>query len=100
MLSVVAVALWLNRIASVSDVLCTALGVVVFLDPWAVLWRGFWLSFSAGCDPVLHRRANDAAAARVCLALPTRCGRSVLDAGRLCASAHTPSTPSQSGWCR
>jgi len=47
MLIVVAVALWLNRIASVSHVLCTALGVVVLLDPWAVLWPGFWLSFGA-----------------------------------------------------
>ena len=47
MLIVVAVALWLNRIASVSHVLCTALGVVLLLDPWAVLWPGFWLSFGA-----------------------------------------------------
>lgn len=47
MLIVVAIALWLNRIASVSHVLCTALGVVVLLDPWAVLWPGFWLSFGA-----------------------------------------------------
>ena len=47
MLSVVAVALWLGRITSVSHVLCVALGVVVLLDPWAVLWPGFWLSFGA-----------------------------------------------------
>jgi competence protein ComEC len=47
MLMVVAAALWLNRIASVSHVLCAALGVVVLLDPWAVLWPGFWLSFGA-----------------------------------------------------
>jgi len=47
MLMVVAIALWLNRIASVSHVLCAALGVVVLLDPWAVLWPGFWLSFGA-----------------------------------------------------
>jgi competence protein ComEC len=31
----------------VSHVLCAALGVVVLLDPWAVLWPGFWLSFGA-----------------------------------------------------
>jgi competence protein ComEC len=31
----------------VSHVLCVALGVVVLLDPWAVLWPGFWLSFGA-----------------------------------------------------
>jgi competence protein ComEC len=47
MLSVVALALWLGRLAAVSHVLCTALGVVVLLDPWAVLWPGFWLSFGA-----------------------------------------------------
>jgi competence protein ComEC len=47
MLAVVAVALWTNRITSVSHILCNALGVVVLLDPWAVLWPGFWLSFGA-----------------------------------------------------
>ncbi|CAN5396454.1 DNA internalization-related competence protein ComEC/Rec2 [soil metagenome] len=47
MLIVVAAALWTGRITSVSHVLCMALGVVVVLDPWAVLWPGFWLSFSA-----------------------------------------------------
>jgi competence protein ComEC len=47
MLMVVAAALWLNRIAGVSHVLCVALGVVVVIDPWAVLWPGFWLSFGA-----------------------------------------------------
>lgn len=47
MLTVVAVALWFGRIASVSHVLCIALGVVVLLDPWAVLGPGFWLSFGA-----------------------------------------------------
>jgi competence protein ComEC len=47
MLSVVALALWLGRIASVSHVLCAALGIVVLLDPWAVLWPGYWLSFGA-----------------------------------------------------
>ena len=47
MLCVVAAALWMGRITSVSHILCTALGVVVLLDPWAVLWPGFWLSFGA-----------------------------------------------------
>lgn len=47
MLSVVALALWMGRITSVSHILCIALGVVVLLDPWAVLWPGFWLSFGA-----------------------------------------------------
>lgn len=47
MLSVVALALWGGRIASVSQVVCCALGAVVLLDPWAVLWPGFWLSFCA-----------------------------------------------------
>lgn len=47
MLSVVAAALWFGRIASVTHVLCAALGLVVLLDPWAMLWPGFWLSFAA-----------------------------------------------------
>ena len=47
MLSVVAAALWSGRITSVSHVLCVALAVVLLLDPWAVLWPGFWLSFGA-----------------------------------------------------
>lgn len=47
MLTVVALALWYGRIAHVSSILCLALGFVVLLDPWAVLWPGFWLSFSA-----------------------------------------------------
>ena len=47
MIAVVAAALWSGRIASVSHVMCAALGVVLLLDPWAVLWPGFWLSFGA-----------------------------------------------------
>lgn len=47
MLAVVALALWLGRLSSITHVLCAALGVVVLLDPWAVLWPGFWLSFGA-----------------------------------------------------
>lgn len=47
MLLVVALALWSGRLSSISHVLCIALGIVVLLDPWAVLWPGFWLSFSA-----------------------------------------------------
>ena len=47
MLAVVALALWTGRLTSVSHVLCLALGVVVLLDPWAVLAPGFWLSFGA-----------------------------------------------------
>ena len=47
MIAVVGAALWMDRIASVSHVLCIALGVVLLLDPWAVLWPGFWLSFGA-----------------------------------------------------
>jgi competence protein ComEC len=47
MLAVVALALWTGRLSSVTHVLCTALGVVLVLDPWAVLWPGFWLSFGA-----------------------------------------------------
>lgn len=47
MLMVVAVAMWMGRIASISHIACIALGLVLLLDPWAVLWPGFWLSF--GC---------------------------------------------------
>ena len=47
MVGVVALALWANRIGSVSRVLCLALLVVLLLDPWAVLAPGFWLSFGA-----------------------------------------------------
>src|SRR5690606_20997955 len=47
MLTVVAIALWQGRIASISHVLCLALGLVVLLSPWAVLGPGFWLSFGA-----------------------------------------------------
>ncbi len=47
MLSVVATASWYGRITSISHVLCLALGLVVLLDPWAVLGSGFWLSFAA-----------------------------------------------------
>lgn len=47
MLAVVAAAVWLGRIASSSHVLCLALGTVLLLDPWAMLWPGFWLSFGA-----------------------------------------------------
>ncbi len=47
MLAVVALALWCGRITSITYVLCLALGVVVVLDPWAVLGPGFWLSFGA-----------------------------------------------------
>jgi len=47
MLCVVAVAMWMGRIASVSHIAAIALGVVLLLDPWAVLAPGFWLSF--GC---------------------------------------------------
>jgi len=47
MLAVVAVAVWCGRIAASSHVLCLALGIVVLLDPWAMLWPGFWLSFCA-----------------------------------------------------
>ena len=47
MIWVVAAALWCARIDSVSHVLCLAALVVTVLDPWAVLWPGFWLSFCA-----------------------------------------------------
>ena len=47
MLTVMAAALWLNRIGSALGVLSVALLVVSVIDPWAVLAPGFWLSFGA-----------------------------------------------------
>ena len=47
MLSVVAAAVWFDRVSSASYVLCFALAAVLLVDPWAVLWPGFWLSFAA-----------------------------------------------------
>jgi competence protein ComEC len=47
MLLVVALAIWSGRISSFSYVLSMALWLVLLLDPWAVLWPGFWLSFGA-----------------------------------------------------
>ncbi|QGZ42831.1 competence protein ComEC [Pseudoduganella flava] len=47
MLAVVALAVWTDRATSVSHVLALAAGIVVLLDPWAVMWPGFWLSFGA-----------------------------------------------------
>jgi competence protein ComEC len=76
MLMVVAAALWLNRIASVSHVLCTALGVVVLLDPWAVLWPGFWLSFGA-----------------VVVILYSTVGRTTPSPTRFSSGAHGPQAP-------
>ncbi|OWY29788.1 DNA internalization-related competence protein ComEC/Rec2 [Herbaspirillum robiniae] len=47
MLVVVGIAFWRGRILRVSVVLCLALGLVLLLDPWSLLWPGFWLSFGA-----------------------------------------------------
>jgi competence protein ComEC len=47
MLCVVGMAMWMGRLSNVTHVLCLALGAVLVLDPWAVLWPGFWLSFGA-----------------------------------------------------
>ncbi|SIR71013.1 competence protein ComEC [Janthinobacterium sp. TND4EL3] len=62
MLLVVALALWLGRITSMDHILCLALGAVVLLDPWAVLWPGFWLSFGAVAT-ILYATAGRTAAA-------------------------------------
>ena len=47
MLSVAAIGLWIGRPGTASTVLAWALGVVLVLDPWAMLAPGFWLSFGA-----------------------------------------------------
>lgn len=47
MIGVVAFATWSGRLTSVSHIMCIALGLVLLIDPWSVLWPGFWLSFCA-----------------------------------------------------
>jgi competence protein ComEC len=47
MVTVVAVALWLDRTQSSTRVLAAALAIVLVLDPWAAVAPGFWLSFGA-----------------------------------------------------
>lgn len=47
MVGVVALSFWFNRANEPSRVLVLALGLVLLIDPWAVLEPGFWLSFSA-----------------------------------------------------
>lgn len=47
MLSVAAMALLSGKPVSASRTLALALGVVLLIDPWAVLAAGFWLSFGA-----------------------------------------------------
>jgi len=47
MVTVFAIALWSGRIAAPVRTLALALGVVLLIDPWAVLSPGFWLSFGA-----------------------------------------------------
>lgn len=47
MLSVVGLALLIQRTLPTRKVLAAALGLVLLLDPWAVLSAGFWLSFGA-----------------------------------------------------
>jgi len=47
MLMVFGVALWSARQFAITQVLALALLIVVFIDPWAVISAGFWLSFGA-----------------------------------------------------
>jgi competence protein ComEC len=47
MLAVVTAAQFAARLLPPSRVLATALLVVMIVDPWALLWPGFWLSFGA-----------------------------------------------------
>ena len=47
MLGAVAASLWLSRNIAPSQLLATALLVVLLLDPWSVMAPGFWLSFGA-----------------------------------------------------
>ena len=47
MVAIVAAALWSGQIATPWRTLALALAVIVFLDPWAMLAPGLWLSFGA-----------------------------------------------------
>ena len=47
MLATVAIALWSSRNIAPSQLLASALLVVLLFDPWSVLSAGFWLSFGA-----------------------------------------------------
>lgn len=47
MLVVIGVAYWTGRLMTISYVMLLALALVLLIDPWALLWPGFWLSFSA-----------------------------------------------------
>lgn len=47
MLAVAAIALWSGRSPPASVVLAWAAALALFLDPWAVMSPGFWLSFGA-----------------------------------------------------
>jgi competence protein ComEC len=47
MLAAVAATLWASRNIAPSQLLSSALMVVLLLDPWAVISPGFWLSFGA-----------------------------------------------------
>jgi len=47
MICVVTILMWTDRRTGVVHALLLALGAVLLVDPWAVLYPGFWLSFSA-----------------------------------------------------
>jgi competence protein ComEC len=47
MLGAVATSMWLSRNIAPSQLLATALLVVLLFDPWSVMAPGFWLSFGA-----------------------------------------------------
>ena len=70
MVCVVALALWCGRLTQISHVLCIALGLVLLLDPWAVLWPGFWLSF--GAVAVMLYASAGRTVARTAVDLPWR----------------------------
>jgi competence protein ComEC len=80
MLAVVAVAMWLDRLSAISHVLALAAGVVVLLDPWAVMWPGFWLSFGA-VAVILYATVGRAGHARAPADVGTAAGKAPADAG-------------------
>lgn len=91
MLAVAAVAAWAGRLADALLVWTWALAIVLFIDPWAVLAAGFWLSFVA-VGLLLYASAST----RVSAAVPGRLGRlreTLLDAARGQAAITVGLTP-------
>jgi ComEC/Rec2-related protein len=98
MLVVVGIAFWRGRIVRVSVVLCLALALVLLLDPWSLMWPGFWLSFGAVACCCMARWGACSRRRRWRPRRPASTGRR-----RCCSGSRRPamrSTWSRWAWCR